>query len=136
MTIEAPDRPLEPELFDRLREALGRCPDVAFAHLAQVRVAGHGGPELALFVWLVPGALRSLRMALNLVSEIVSRVLPAERYLDVVILNSAPDLLLEVEAAECLVVERDPDERRRALDAARSADPEPPTSGRAWWWPF
>lgn len=136
MTVEPPRRPLEPKLQAELREALGRCPDVAFAHLPQVRVAGHGEPELALFVWLVPGALRSLRMALNLVSEVVARVLPAEYYLDVVILNSAPELLLQVEAAGCLVVERDPDERRRALEAA-SSDPETPLSSRRpWWWPF
>ncbi len=136
MMIEPPRRPLEPELVAELREGLGRCPDVAFAHLPQVRVAGQGEPELALFVWLVPGALRSLRMALNLVSEVVSQVLPDERYLDVVILNSAPELLLQVEAADCLLVEREPDERRRALDAARAAPESPLPSRRPWWWPF
>jgi len=136
MTIEPPRHPLDPELQAELREALGRCPDVAFVHLPQVRVTGQGEPELALFVWLVPGALRSLRMALNLVSEIVSRVLPQERYLDVVILNSAPELLLQVEAAGCLLVERDADERQRALAAAGS-DPEgPEPDRRPWWWPF
>jgi hypothetical protein len=136
MSIEVPDEPLDPELMERLRSGLLKCPDVAFAHLPQVFVAGqHGRPNLVLFVWLVPEALRSLRMALNAVSEVVARVLPREQYLDVVILNSAPEWLESVEAAGCLVVERDAEERRKALWAARKGDdPEPPPPRRRWWW--
>ena len=84
---------------------LGQCSDVAFAHLPQVLTEGQQDrPSLVLFVWLVPEALRSLRAALRLVCEAVSRVMPRERYLDVVVLNSAPELLESVEAAGCLLV--------------------------------
>lgn len=93
MTVEPLAQPLERELQDALVRGLGACPDLAFAHLAQVRVEGREGADQVLFVWLVPAALRSVRMALNLVSEVVAGVLPPHRYLDVVILNSAPDLL-------------------------------------------
>jgi hypothetical protein len=75
---------------------------------------------LTLFVWIVPAAMGSLRGALNLISEAVARALPEDRFLDVVILNSAPELLTPVEEAGCLLVERDSDERRRARDAAAS----------------
>ena len=62
-------------------------------------------------------AVRSLRAALNLVSDIVAKTLPRDRFVDIVILNSAPELLPEVERAGCLFVEPDPEERRRALAA-------------------
>lgn len=101
-----------------LREGLEACPDLAFAHLVDVDVLELGaGREMVLFVWLVPAAMRSLRAALNLVSEAVAKALPADRFLDVVILNSAPELLPEVERAGCLFVESHPDERQRALAA-------------------
>ena len=104
--------------MEELRSGLERCPDLAFAHLVDVEVpAGGESAGLVLFVWLVPDALRSLRAALDLVSEIVARALPADRYLDVVILNSAPELLSEVESAGCLLVEPHPEERKRALSA-------------------
>ncbi len=104
--------------MDKLRSGLGECPDLAFAHLVDVEVsAGGEGASLVLFVWLVPAAVRSLRAALNLVSETVAKALPDDRYLDVVILNSAPELLSEVERAGCLLIESDPDERQRALAA-------------------
>jgi hypothetical protein len=139
LRIEPARDPLEPELMARLSEGLLQCPDVAFAHLPQVLVHGQQSrPELTLFVWLEPGSVRSVRAALNLVSAAVARVMPRKRYLDVVILNSAPELLEAVEAAGCLVVERNPEERRRALEAARSRwedAPEPIRSG-PWWWPF
>jgi hypothetical protein len=61
--------------------------------------------------------MKSLRAALNLVSESVAKALPRDRFLDVVILNSAPELLPDVERAGCLFVEPDPDERQRALAA-------------------
>jgi hypothetical protein len=138
--IEALSKPFEPERMSRLRDELERCPDVAFAHLPQVLVHGRQArPEPALFVWLVPEAVSSLRPALNAVSEIVARVLPRNEYLDVVVLNSAPELLEAVEAAGCLVAERDAEERRRALAAAqRSVDERPPPTPRTrpWWWPF
>jgi hypothetical protein len=104
-----------------LRSRLERCPDLAFAHLVDVEVPARGeSAGLVLFAWLVPDAMRSLRAALDLVSEIVARALPADRYLDVVILNSAPELLSEVESAGCLLVEPHPEERRRALSALES----------------
>jgi hypothetical protein len=94
-------------------------------------------PELVLFVWLEPAALRSLRSALNLVSEAVARVLPREQYLDVVVLNSAPELLQAVEETGTIVVERNPSERGRALAAASERTGEEAISRpRRWWWPF
>jgi len=114
------------------------CPDVAFAHLADVWVPGRQPqPEMTLLVWLTAEAVPSVRAALNLVCEVVSRSLPAERYLDVVILNSAPDLLGEAERAGCLLVERDPTERGRALAALTTVDEPVADEGRPpWWWPF
>jgi len=135
-----PTTPLDPEALNRLRYGLGRCPDVAFAYLADVRVTEVSeSTDQALFVWLEAPALRSLRSALNTVSEIVSGSLPAKRFLDVVILNSAPELLLDVERAAVLIDESNPEERSRALGAA-SAEEEsaPPTSEdqRGWWPPW
>lgn len=139
LRFEAPREPLDPAILAELRIAIGSCPDVAFAHLVDVAVPGRQtAPEPALFVWLVPEAMGSLRAALNLLSATVAKVLPAERFLDVLILNSAPELLAAVEEARCLLVERDPDERRRAREAAAagsrgSSDGAAP---RPWWWPF
>ena len=125
---------LDPEVEERLRDELGRCPDLAFAHLPKVLVPGRQqAPELVLFVWLVPSALRSLRFALNLVSEAVGRVLPDGDYLDVVVLNSAPELLDSVERAESLFVENDPEERRRALAAAAGGEDPAEPERRPWW---
>ena len=136
--IGTPREPLDDGVMKRVQDGLQQCPDVAFAHLPEVMVPGRQErPGLVLFVWLVPGALRSLRSALNLVSEVVARALPEERYLDVVILNSAPELLEAVERAQCLVVERDPEERQRALNAAAgSAGDFGGPRRRRWWWPF
>ena len=80
--------------------------------------AHQNAPSLVLFVWLRPPALRSLRFALNLVSEAVARALPDGDFLDVVVLNSAPEWLAAVERARSLLVENDPEERARALSAA------------------
>jgi hypothetical protein len=135
--ILSPQRPLEEEVRDKLRDDLASCPDVAFAHLADVAVGGGSAPEPALFVWLRADALRSVRSALNLVAEAVSRSLPDDRYLDVVILNSAPELLDAIEANGELVVENDAQERLRAREAASDLEgyaPLPPR--RRWWWPF
>jgi len=134
-----PNDPLDPAVLAELRVAIGSCPDVAFAHLVDVAVPGRQtAPEPALFVWLVPEAMGSLRAALNLLSATVARVLPAERFLDVLILNSAPELLAAVEEARCLLVERDPEERRRAREAAAAGSQETgeTTAPRPWWWPF
>jgi hypothetical protein len=138
LRIEARTKELSSELMDGLRQGLERCPDLAFAHLPQVFVQGRQTePELVLFVWLEPAALRSLRSALNLISETVAQVLPTSDYLDVVVLNSAPELLPLVERAGCLLVERNAEERRRALAAASDTEaPEPLTPGGRWWWPF
>jgi hypothetical protein len=119
LRISPPDRPLDPRVNTRLAEELARCPDIAFAHLPQVMVpARQDAPSLVLFVWLHAPALRSLRFALNLVTEAVARALPDGEFLDVVVLNSAPELLDQVERARSLLVENDPDERARAVAAA------------------
>jgi hypothetical protein len=125
--IEPPDVGLDDEVGARLRAELGSCPDVAFVHLTQVTVVGRQPePQLSLWVWLVPEAVGSLRAALNLVSEAVARALPRDLFVDVLILNSVPELLASVEAANCLLVERDAEERRRACAAAeRNRDLEP-----------
>ena len=116
--ISPPGRPLEDEVLRKLRDGLERCADLAFAHLVDVDVPDSGDePGLVLFVWLAPAAMRSLRPALNLVSETVAKALPEDRFLDVVILNSAPELLPDVERAGCLFVEPLPNERQRALEA-------------------
>ena len=130
--IEAPEVGLDEEVVGRLRAELSSCPDVAFAHLPQVTVVGRQAtPQLSLFVWLVPEAVGSLRAALNLVSEAVARALPEDVFLDVLILNSVPELLAAVEHAGCLLVERDSDERRRACAAAdQPQDPETTESRR------
>ena len=118
LRITPPARQLEDEVNGRLRERLEACPDVAFAHLVDVAVPGRGEePGMVLFVWLVPAAMRSLRAALNLVSDSVAKALPRDLFLDVVILNSAPELLPDVERAGCLFVEPNPEERQRALAA-------------------
>ena len=118
LRITPPGRPLGDEVEVKLREGLQACPDLAFAHLVDVDVPEQGeGPGMVLFVWLVPAAMRYLRAALNLVSETVAKALPEDRFLDVVILNSAPELLSDVERAGCLFVEPDAGERRRALAA-------------------
>ena len=114
--ISRPGRPLGAEVEKKLREGLDVCPDLAFAHLVDVDVPGQGdGPGLVLFAWLVPDAMGSMRAALNLISEAVAKALPQDRFLDVVILNSAPELLPEIERAESLLVVPNPDERQRAL---------------------
>jgi len=116
--ITPPRQPLEDEVLKKLRDGLERCADLAFAHLVDVDVPETGDePGLVLFVWLDPAAMRSLRPALNLVSDTVAKALPEDRFLDVVILNSAPELLSDVERAGCLFVEPHPNERQRALAA-------------------
>ncbi len=129
-----------PESVQRpLVHALSVAQDVAFAHLADAGVPGQGEMHRALFVWLQPGALRSLRRVLNQVSAIVSGALPDGTAVDLIILNSAPELLEVVEAAGGLIVESDPDERRRALEAAAATPGEDDGSYRRkgpWWWPF
>ena len=113
-----PQQPLDEESTKNLKSSLSACPDVAFAHLVDVRVEGvDAPPSLSLFVWLVPVAVRSLRGSLNLLSETVAGAIPRDRFVDVLILNSAPELLEDVERAGCLFVERDLVERRRALEA-------------------
>jgi hypothetical protein len=95
---------------------------VAFAHLLDVDVEGvEGEPNLSLFVWLVPEGVGSLRGSLNLLSEVIAGAIPQDRFVDVLILNSVPELLADVESAGCLFVERDPAERRRAIAAANVA---------------
>lgn len=135
--VTAPKIPMDGEIEERLRDELERCPDVAFAHLPLVEVMGRPeAPQMSLFVWLVPEAVGSLRGALNLVCEAVARALPEDVFLDVLILNSAPELLARVEEAGCLLVVRDKAERQRACDAA-SQPPEPgDAQPRRRLWPF
>jgi hypothetical protein len=117
LRLSPPADPFDDEVLSDLRGRLEKCPDLAFAHLVDVEVPNSGvGPGPTLFVWLVPAAMKSLRAALNLVSEAVADALPRDRFLDVVILNSAPEMLQEVERVGCLFVEKDGEERRRALE--------------------
>ena len=119
LRITPPGQPLGDEVEKRLREGLEICPDLAFAHLVDVDVPEQGeGPGMVLFVWLVPAAMRSMRAALNLISEAVAMALPGDRFVDVVILNSAPELLPEIDRVGSLLVVPHPDERNRALVAA------------------
>ena len=138
--IRRPQPPLDDAVLQELQQGLETCPDVAFAHLCDVEVVGADHRSaMTLFVWLVPAAMRSLRMALNLVSEVIAGALPEDRFIDVAILNSAPELLQDVERADCLFVIRDVEERQSALAAAESPNPgvhgESETN-RRWWWPF
>lgn len=113
-----PHQPLDEASMEALRSDLSVCPDVAFSHLVDVQIGtAEAQPSLSLFVWLVPAAVRSLRKSLNLVSEVVAGAISQDRCVDVLILNSAPELLADVERAGCLLVERDADERTRALAA-------------------
>jgi hypothetical protein len=133
-----PRQPFDEATLKKLRVGIENCPDVAFAHLADAEVAGHQDrPGQVIFVWLVAAAMGSLRGALNLVSEAVADALPEDRFLDVVILNSAPELLEDLEHADCLFVVRDAEERKRALAAASDqvtdSETDPPSR---WWWPF
>ena len=118
LRITPPGQPLGEAVEKRLRKGLEVCPDLAFAHLVDVDVPEQGeGPGMVLFVWLIPAAMRSMRAALNLISETVAKALPRDRFLDVVILNSAPELLPEIERVGSLLVAPHPDERQRALAA-------------------
>jgi hypothetical protein len=135
--IEALGAELGPEVEARLRAQLLDCPDLAFAHLTQVTVAGQpGGSQPSLFVWLLPEGVASLRSALNLVSEAVARALPDDTYLDVLILNSAPELLEAVAGTGAPFVVRDDAERRRAVEAAgvAAAGTEAEVRPRFRWW--
>ena len=69
--------------------------------------------------------------------EAVADALPKSCFLDVLILNSAPELLDRIESVDALFIERDPSERRRALAAAAPGGPAlEPLPARRWWWPF
>lgn len=116
-----PGRPLDEETARSLQAALSICPDLAFAHLVDVEVEGVLGEQnLSLFVWLMPEGVKSLRGSLNLVSEVVAGAIPRDRFVDILILNSAPELLANVESAGCLFVERDAAERSRAIAALQA----------------
>ena len=137
ISIDALDVPLGSEIEARLRAQLLDCPDLAFAHLTQVTVAGQpGGSQPSLFVWLLPEGVASLRSALNLVSEAVARALSEDTYLDVLILNSAPELLRPVADTGAPFVVRDDAEWQRAIEAADVADDgtEPEQRPRFRWW--
>lgn len=121
--IRPPGRTLDEETARSLHAALAVCPDLAFAHLVDIEVEGVSGERnLSLFVWLMPEGVKSLRGSLNLVSEVVAGAIPRDRFVDVLILNSVPELLADVEDAGCLFVERDPVERSRAIAASQAGD--------------
>lgn len=136
VVIRSPGNALEDAVTEELKRRLAVCPDVAFAYLAQV-VVGDASTQgdLCLFVWLRADALSSVRSALNLVSEAVARALPPEAYVDVVILNSAPELLAEIQNSGELIVVVDAEEHQLALDATSSSSTavieEKPAS--PWW---
>ncbi len=144
LVIGPPEREWPEDRIEALRREIGACRDVAFAHLPEVLVPGlQRKPNRVLFVWLVPEAMPALRAALNTVCDAAARALPRSEFVDVVVLNSAPELLLPVESAACLLVERNPEERARALEAARSQSLEDPDgqSGALGeppgpWWAF
>jgi len=124
IVIDPAEDDLPNEIEGRLRAELEACPDIAFAHLCRVSVPDHQPtPQLSLFVWLVPEAVGSLRAALNLVCEAVARALPDDLFVDVLILNSAPDLLGQVEERCRVFVVRDAGERTRATRAMEEATP-------------
>jgi hypothetical protein len=135
--ISDPGRVMKQEVEERLRQNLAQCRDLAFAYLAKVLVPGRQSePNLVLFAWLRPASLRSVRQALNLISEAVARALPKAEFLDVVILNSAPDLLAKLATAGRLVNDSDPDELARALEAKDQEVGEQAPVSRPRWWPF
>ncbi len=136
IVVKKVQKPWPDAVVSSLVQALSAAPDVAFAHLVDVGVPGQGEIHTALFVWLHPGALRSLRRVLNQVSAIVSGALPDGTAVDVIILNSAPELLEQVEAVGGLIVESDPAERRRALEAAAAEPAVGEREDGPWWWPF
>jgi len=103
------------ELRLKLRKALSQSKDLAFAHLNHVVVEQAPEGVLVLFAWLKRGGLRWMRASLNHLSELVAGALPPKIFVDLVILNSAPELLEEIEAAGDLLVENDPEEHRRVL---------------------
>ncbi len=141
MHIGKPRKPWPKERTERLVRELAGCADVAFAHLPEVLVpARQTRPNRVLFVWVVPEAMGALRATLNTICDAVARAIPRSEFVDVVILNSAPELLLPVEEAGCLLLENDPEERRMALeaarverDASRAAPEEPPLAPSPWW---
>jgi len=136
IVVEKVCKPWPQAILNSLTQALAAAPDVAFAHLVDAGVPGQGEIHTALFVWLQPGALRSLRRALHQVSAVVSGALPDGTAVDVIILNSAPELLEQVEAVGGLIVESDPAERHRALAAAAAEPIEGEREDGPWWWPF
>jgi len=131
-------RPLSPETEARLKSGIQSCSDVAFAYLAQVQVPERQEePGPVLFVWLRPAALSAVHAALNLVCQAVAKAITDKTFLDVVVLNSASELLPTLEQAGCLLTEVDREERQRALWAAdhpeaQESQQEPPRG----WWPF
>ncbi len=127
---------------EALRRELGACSDVAFAHLPEVLVPGRQArPNRVLFVWVVPEAMGAIRAVMNTVCDATARALPSSEFVDVVLLNSAPELLPAVEAAGSLLLERDPEERARAVATVRAATETdeaeaPPAEPDAPWWAF
>ena len=120
MKIRAAGDELSWESTDKLKRGLIGCPELAFAHLNRVVVEEAPEGNLVLFAWLRRGDLRWMRRSLNRISQIVARSIPTDRFIDVVILNSAPELLEDVEAAGSLLVENDSEERQEILRSLQS----------------
>lgn len=123
---------------DELRDVLAACPDLAFAYLMNAEIEGHGEAGPVLLAWVSAGAMGSLKGALNLISEGVARALPDGRFMDVVILNSAPELLADAQlVAEPFVVNDSPELERARAATTDMEDYQPlPPRRRFWWWPF
>lgn len=137
--ISKPRNPLTADVIEALEHGLRICPDVAFAYLPEVEVPEASGEvNLVLFVWLRAEAMGSLRAALDLVSQVVAGALPTGVFIDVAILNSAPEMLIAIDDADCLIVDNEPEERQRVLDDARDPTrvPEAMPPQKNWWWPF
>ncbi len=137
--ISKPVKGLADDVYAELARGLRVCPDVAFAYLPLVEIPETSdAPHLVLFVWLRAEAMHSLRAALDLVSQVVAHALTSSDFVDVVILNSAPEMLSAIDDADCLIVDNEPEERSRVLDDARDPShvPEAMPPQKRWWWPF
>ena len=116
MEIEAAGQHLDLEHREKLINNLVSFKDLAFAHLNHVRMEKGDEGNLVLFLWLKRGGLRWMRASLNHASELVARSIPRGTFIDVVILNSAPELLADIESAGGLLIEKDRNEHEKVLE--------------------
>jgi len=132
-----PTPSLDPTVLDKLTRGLATCQDVAFVYLANVLVPSQQeAASQVLFVWLTRNALGSVRFALARVSQVVATCLPEGEFVDVVILNTDPELLEQVAAVGVVVVENSAEEHTQALTATTQPSADPAEPPQRWWWPF